>query len=175
MIQIKCEASSMAKVTDMVPFQGQLKTRTEKDIAGLAETLLKDGLLMPFALWQDGDVLRILDGHGRYEAIAHIALQDPSVLLQEYPCIKVQASSEEEARKALLQIVSVYGKISREGVIKFAAPVIDYKAPVLVRASHPVRRSTPVEGRVVVRIAVDKAKVAQLTSLLREVEGIEVL
>lgn len=175
MIKLKCSTPDTALVTDMVPFQGDLKKRTANDIEEMAQTLKDDGLLMPFALWRDDDVLRILDGHGRFQAIAHIAMSDPSVLVQKYPYIAIEATTEDEARKALLQITSTYGKISRQGVLNFAATVIDYKAPVLQRAVTVAPRAPKPEDRVTVRLSVAKAKVAELTQLLRQVDGIEVL
>jgi hypothetical protein len=160
----------------MTPFQGGLKKRTQADIDMLAESLLVDGLLMPFALWRYGDKLMILDGHGRFEAIVHIALQDSTVLSQELPVILIKAETEDEARKALLQIVSTYGKVTKKGVLHFAQTIPEYKAPVVrVLEARPIKVA-PVQqsDSVVVRVRVPRDKVEQLTALLKQVSGIEV-
>jgi hypothetical protein len=160
----------------MTPFQGDLKKRSDKDISDLAESLIIDGLLMPFALWKTEDKLFLLDGHGRMQALIRIALTDVSVLTQSFPVLMVQADNEEEARKALLQITSTYGKISKAGVIKFAAPVANYKAPILTKTKpSPIVKTEKSDDMILVRIRVAKEMVAELMQLLKQVNGIEVI
>jgi hypothetical protein len=176
MLQVKCKTDSELSLIEMLPFQGELKQRSNQDIEDLKESLLTEGLLMPFAIWKNDQFHYILDGHGRYEAIVKIALQDPSVLAQAFPVVLINAETEQEARKALLQIVSTYGKITKKGVITFSHCLQNYKAPV-IRTSTPKIRTPRVlsaDDKIVVRIKVTRDKVDQLTSLLKQVSGIEV-
>jgi hypothetical protein len=160
----------------MQPFQGNLKKRTDKDIDDLKQSILTDGLLMPFALWQHDDILHILDGHGRYAALIKFALEDPSILNQQFPAVIVEAEGEIEAQKALLQIVSTYGKITKIGLAKFASGVLDYKAPVLTKLAPPVKYKPPVEASFeVIRIKVPKEISIKVREILKGVQGVEVL
>jgi hypothetical protein len=176
MITLKCSTEDSMLITAMTPFQGDLKKRTPQDIADLADSLVTEGLLMPFVLWQDGDdSFKILDGHGRYEAIIRIALRDSSVLTQVFPCILVKVADETEAKQALLQIISTYGKVTRKGIVHFASTVPNYKAPVIKSvAAKPVKMKPPESDLVIVRVRVPRDKVTQLTQLLKQVSGLEV-
>ena len=141
MIQIKCSTKDTIRITDMVPFQGNLKKRTQQDIDQLKESLLREGLLMPFAIWEkpleqnDSEIavveqnLFLLDGHGRKEAIIQMAVDEPSLLTVDWPCVFIKADTEDDARKALLQITSSYGKITKIGVKQFTVSIPDYVAP----------------------------------------------
>ena len=180
MIELKCSTADKAKLTDMTPFQGDLKKRTEQDLIDLAESLQNDGLLMPFALWQvpDQSILYILDGHGRMQALVKMALKDATILEQEFPVLLIRAETEDEARKILLQITSTYGKFQKNAVVKFAAPIINYKAPVLVKAQKTtIKREVQedIQSMVVVRLRVPEDKVKQLTAILKQVDGLEVI
>lgn len=175
MIEIKCSTPDKVLLTDMTPFQGELKKRTEQVIKDLSQSLVEDGLLMPFAIWKS-DKNYILDGHGRMQALVRLALDDARILEQEYPVIVIEAETEDDARKALLQITSTYGRFNKAAVLEFAKPVINYRAPVLNTAvERKPRVETKAIDRVILRLGVAKDKVKQLTSLLKEVEGVEIL
>jgi hypothetical protein len=176
MLELKCETIDTAPITAMTPFQGDLKKRSQADIDMLAESLMTEGLLMPFALWRAPDNrLMLLDGHGRYEAIIRIALKDSTVLTQDFPVTLIKAETEEAARKALLQIVSTYGRITKKGVLQFTQTIPSYKAPVIrVLEAKPVKVASVQSDYVVLRVRVPSSKVEQLTTLLKQVSGLEV-
>ena len=97
----------------------------------------------------------------------------------------VEADSEENARKALLQITSSYGKITKKGAVQFTASIKGYKAPavnkLLYRTVKP--KKMPVipapqslnEGEAIVKIVVPMDKVAVLKDLLKNIEYVKVL
>ena len=119
-------ATDTFRLDELTPFQGNLKKRTQADIDKLKESLLREGLIMPFAVWKHDDKNYILDGHGRYEALKQIEGDGEHVA---YPCVIIQADTEDDARKALLQITSQYGKITKAGVKQFTASIPTYIAP----------------------------------------------
>lgn len=174
MIKLKCSAEHTCCLTKMTPFQGNLKVRSKKDLDALYESLVTDGLLMPFALWPSEDKLYILDGHGRYQAMVNAALNDISVLEQEFPYIRIDAETEEDARKALLQIVSTYGRINKDGVVHFAAPVIGYKAPIIKTRNTVVKHEVSESKEQIIRLRVPKDKADDLKKLLKTVDWVEV-
>lgn len=184
MIKINCESDATLKLTDMVPFQGNLKKRTAQDIKELTDSLVSEGLMMPFAIWKHDNKNYLLDGHGRKEALIKLAVDEPSMLTEEWPVIYVNAETEEDARKALLQITSAYGKITKTGVKQFCISIPDYKAPSIAKfVSKPVKakevkpQATESDPKrpVVLKIRVDNDKVEQVRSILKEFAFIEVI
>jgi hypothetical protein len=161
-------------LSQLTLFQGDVKKRTDADIEALATSLRDEGLCMPFAVWQKDDTLYILDGHGRYAALTRLALTDVTILEQQYPAIMINADTEDEARKTLLQIISVYGKINKAGVMKFAAPLTNYTAPVIKHQRVMVQAPVQTEN-VVIKIKCKKETAAKLMDLLSAVEGVEIL
>ena len=176
MIEVKCTSPDTTRLNQLVPFQGELKKRTDGDIKQLAESISTDGLLMPFAVWQRDEKNYLLDGHGRMAALIHLALRDPDILSQDLPCIIIQAETEEDARKSLLQITSSYGRINPKGVIEFSAPIIDYHAPVLEKVQKKVQRKEKKESDyVILKIKVKKSDVEQVKEVFNQSPMVELI
>lgn len=183
-MEIKCTTKDTIKLTECVPFQGNLKKRTSQDIAELKNSLLREGLLMPFAVWDHDDKKFLLDGHGRKEALVQLAVEDANLLNVDWPCIYIKADTEDDARKALLQITSSYGKITKTGVKQFTVSIPDYKAPSIakfvakpvtkkVEAVDPVQR--PNQDKVILKVSVTKEKVSEVKKILEQFDFIKVL
>lgn len=180
MIKINCESDSTLKLTDMVPFQGNLKKRTDNDIKELIESLTHEGLMMPFAIWKHEDKNYLLDGHGRKEAITKLAVDDAKLLTEEWPVIYVNAENEEDARKALLQITSAYGKVTKSGYKQFCVSIPDYKAPVINKfVTKPVKAKEPkvqaVSDNVVLKVKIKRDKLDQVKEIFKQFDFIEIL
>lgn len=183
MITIKCSTPDTTYLRKLVPFQGDLKKRSEEDIRSLGESIQREGLLMPFAVWEHEDKQYLLDGHGRMSALVHLSLSDPTILEQELPCIIITADTEEDARKALLQITSTYGKINPSGVLSFSSTILDFHAPVLIKAQKKVelkavkevQKGKGEDDSVVIKIKVKKANVQAVKGVLSQVDMITVL
>lgn len=179
MIDIKCSAPDMLKLEQLTPFQGDLKKRTGKDVKQLKDSIKNEGLLMPFAVWENDSKFMLLDGHGRLTALYELSLVDESILQQPFPCIKVQAESEEQARKALLQITSSYGKITKDGAVKFCATIKGYKAPAINRFVNKVERPHKLKvapnAETIIRIAVPAERAEEVKSILASINYIKVL
>lgn len=176
MVKVACSAGESVKLGQLAPFQGSLKKREQSDIEELKESVLREGLLMPFAVWKDGGKLWLLDGHGRLEALLQLAVDDPSLLEASFPAIVVEAASEEDARKALLQITSSYGKVTRKGVAEFTAKVPGYVAPVVKKfLPKPVPSEGKFVGTKIIRIAVPADRASDVREVLSSISYIEVL
>lgn len=181
MVKINCETNDELKLTDMVAFQGNLKKRTDEDISALQESLKTEGLMMPFAVWKHEGKNYLLDGHGRKEALIRMATVEPELLNSEWPVIYVNADTEDEARKALLQITSSYGKITKAGVKQFCVSIPNYKAPAInkfVTKTVPVKKQVAEKSaptKTIIKIRVDNDKVEQVRSILKEFAFIEVI
>ena len=183
-MEIKCTTKDTIKLTECVPFQGNLKKRTAQDIAELKDSLLREGLLMPFAVWDHDDKKYLLDGHGRKEALVQLAVEDANLLNVDWPCIYIRADTEDDARKALLQITSSYGKITKTGVTQFTVSIPDYKAPSIAKfVAKPVIKKTeavdpvqrPNQDKVILKVSVTKDKVSEVKKILEQFDFIKVL
>lgn len=182
MIKINCESSDTLKLTDMVPFQGNLKKRTEQDIKDLTASLLTEGLMMPFAIWKHDNKNYLLDGHGRKEALTKLAVEDAKMLSEEWPVIYINADTEDDARKALLQITSAYGKVTKQGYKQFCISIPEYRAPVIQKfvpkPAKPVKTATtatPVSTKTVLKVRVENEKLPQVLDIFKQFNFIEVL
>jgi hypothetical protein len=175
MITCKCTAAEEMMLSSMVPFQGDLKKRKVSDIEALKKSLVDEGLLMPFAIWDHANDYKILDGHGRYAALMSLSTTDADILTQYFPVIPIKADTEDEARKALLQISSSYGKIDKTGLINFSATIPNYTAPIMNKATaHKVKYNKVESTSAIVRLKVPKDKMRELTDILKTVSWIEV-
>lgn len=179
MVEIKCSAENSIALSSLVPFQGTLKKREQSDISELKESLLREGLLMPFAVWKHNGKNFLLDGHGRLEALLQLAVDDLTLIESvKYPVVYVDADTEEEARKALLQITSSYGRVTKKGVAEFTAKIPNYVAPAIkkyVSVGKRVNVSLKQSGKQVIRIAVPKEKASDVKKVLESIDYIEVL
>ena len=179
MIAIKCDTiETKRRLRDLKPFQGNLKKRTAKDISALTESILNDGMQMPFVVWKSESGNMLLDGHGRLAALTELAVKDPEIIEQDFPVIYVTATTEEEARKALLQITSSYGKITRDGAIKFCATIPTYSAPSVNKFIHSKtanRKMEQLSTVTVLRVQVPTEKADEVKALLSQVDYIKVL
>ena len=180
MIKINCESKDSIKLTDMVPFQGNLKKRTEQDIKELTESLSNEGLMMPFAIWVHEDKKYLLDGHGRKEALTKLAVEDASLLSVDWPCIYISAETEDDARKALLQITSSYGKVTRSGYKQFCVSIPEYHAPVIQKFIPKPKTENklaqkPKSDKTILKIRVMNDRVNQVLDIFKQFNFIEVL
>jgi hypothetical protein len=178
MLNIKCNTTDTITLTALRQFQGSLKKRSDSDIATLIQSLNADGLLMPFALWVHDGLCSILDGHARYEALIRMAIDDPAILSMELPVIAIDVETEDEAKRALLQITSSYGRVTKKGLVDFTASIANYTAmaPIAVKVMAPVKAvEKPPADTVVLRLKVKKDMVKRLTEVLSGVEGVAIL
>lgn len=179
MIQVKCTGTGTLKLSELTPFQDDLKKRTSKNIGELKESLTKDGLLMPFAVWQSKGKHFLLDGHGRLQALLELSEADSELASFDWPVITVTANSEEQARKSLLQITSSYGHITKDGAVKFCAKIPGYKAPSINRFVNKVerprvRKNTPkTEELIKIYVPIDKAQ--EVRNILASVNYIKIV
>lgn len=178
MLKVNCVAKDTVKLSDLTPFQGGLKRRKKEDIDSLIESLSSEGMMMPFAVWKSPEGKDfLLDGHGRLEALVKMSLNDIEILTQDFPAVFVEAESEGAARKALLQIVSTYGKIDKNGLKLFVQPLPEYKAPVLLKVKPRLskRRLPKHEGMSRVVVLVPQDKEAAFREILAGTPYVEVL
>lgn len=179
MIAVMCHTTNSLKLDELVAFQGDLKKRTNKDVTALAVSIQREGLIMPFAVWKDAEGNnKLLDGHGRLEALTKLIPLDNDISTQGFPVIYIDAENEDAAKKSLLQITSSYGKITKQGAVKFCASIPEYRAPAVNKFVHkPVKRprKEKPDTEVIIKIAVPLSYEKQVREILSSTAGIRIL
>lgn len=174
-----CHTADSLKIGELVAFQGDLKKRTNNDIKALAASIQTEGLIMPFAVWKDSEGSnKLLDGHGRLAALMELLTNDNDIATQEFPVVYIDADTEDDARKALLQITSSYGHITKQGAVKFCANIPEYHAPAINKFVHKPMKRQKVEqskSEVIIKIAVPLSYEQQIRKILAETAGIRIL
>ena len=143
MIGIRCVGKDFLPLRGMRLFQGDLKSRTKEQLNELKESLRTEGLLAPFFVWKGalangGYGAWLLDGHARYEALSSMAEDDSELWDAMFPVVYIEADGPDGAKKALLQITSDYGKVTRKGAREFCASIPGYRAPSVAAFLKPV-------------------------------------
>jgi hypothetical protein len=202
-VNICCEGTNSLFFGDLVPFQGDLKRRSNKDIERLARNIEEVGLLTPFVVWRkrvgrsqvSGEISYeycLLDGHARYSALQYLAIKDRAILDASYPVVTIDAVGIEEAKRLLLNINTRFGRITSDGLMKFTAGTkidvtkmnLNIKLPRVgvsaVSTAVALREYSPVDRRetddfVVVRVRLPVGKVDDICAVLRSIDNVEVI
>jgi hypothetical protein len=118
-IEIKCKTDDRLDWHLLTDFQGNLKTRDDYQLTKLANSIKRNGFLFPFFVWSDSQNYYTLDGHGRLAALK--LLENDGYVIGPVPVCYINAKDRSEAKRALLQLNSRYGKITPEGFDEFTA------------------------------------------------------
>jgi hypothetical protein len=116
-VRVTCRGADSLPLDVIKEFQGNLKTRTKKDIEKIIKSILKHGFTFPFFVWEHEGCYYTIDGHGRIAALAELRRLGYNLPL--LPVDYIEAANEAEAKEKLLQQNSHYGKITREGLVEF--------------------------------------------------------
>ena len=95
--------------------QGELKEMTKTSYQQLRQSLITNGFIAPFHLWQDekGSIW-ILDGHHRKKVMEELEKEGYKIPV-ELPGIWVDCKSKKEALGLLIVYSSIYAKITEDG------------------------------------------------------------
>lgn len=177
MIKILCELEDTLALNQLTPFQGDLKKRSNKDIKELTNSIRSEGLIAPFVVYKSDDKNYLLDGHGRLIALMKLAAEDSSVSMQQFPVVYINAPDIDTAKKYLLQITSRYGRITKEGAIKFCATITGYRAPSVNKFVNPrpvkVRKIENTTSIIKIKVPMEHEK--EVRDLLGQVSYITLL
>lgn len=98
-------------IRDLEPFQGDLKQLTRREYEKLKRSILENGIIVPFFVWEETG--KILDGHQRQRVMINEGWT------MTVPVIYISAENIQDAKKKLLVISSQYGRITQEGWDEF--------------------------------------------------------
>ncbi len=172
-------------IKDLVPLQGELKKRSQKDLDDLTADLLAKGQVSPFIIWEEPStkLKYILDGHGRYQAYMRMAIADSKILVLPRPAVYIKAKDLAEAKELLLHIDMRYGKMTAGGVQSFIADLPKFDPSTLrlpmpkAVAVKPVNAPAvpEVSTHKIIRIKVPVYQEAQILNILKSCSFIEVV
>lgn len=106
-------------LNELVALQGDLKRLDESSYKKFKSQLLDNGFTSPFHIWIDKKgKKKILDGHQRLRTLK--MMKDDGFMLPEaFPAAVIEADNEKQARKILLGLAAVYGKMTDESLSDF--------------------------------------------------------
>lgn len=116
-IRIECQGASTISINELIPFQGNLKSLSEKNYERLKSQILKDGFSEPVSVWINEGKNYILNGHQRIRTIQKMVSE--GYACEPIPVSIINADSIQHAKKKLLALASSYGKVEKEGLYEF--------------------------------------------------------
>lgn len=116
-MRITCDTKDILPLSALTEFQGRLKKRTDDDIKKIEKSIHDYGFATPFFVWKNGGKNKVLDGHGRLQALKHMAAQGEEI--PALPVVYIDCPNEAAAKNLLLRICSTYGEMTAESVAEF--------------------------------------------------------
>lgn len=116
-MKITCETKDALPLSALTEFQGGLKTRTADDTKKIEKSIHDYGFATPFFVWKDGGKNKVLDGHGRLEALKQ--MQKRGEEIPDLPVVFIDCKDEAAAKNLLLRICSTYGAMTAQTVRDF--------------------------------------------------------
>ena len=120
-IAVNCKSADTLPIDRILEFQGELKKLSKQNRDKLMNSILKHGFIAPLFVWHDSGDYRLLDGHQRLATLIHMRQKGYDIPM--LPVDYIQADSEDDAKRKLLQITSQYGEFSIEGIQEFTAGI----------------------------------------------------
>jgi hypothetical protein len=117
-VRITCKVDNFLPYEEIEPLQGQLKTRTDKQIEKICRSIIKHGWAFPEFIWQNEGHNYCLDGHGRQAAIPRLI--EMGYTIPPIPVVYIEAKNRNDAKELLLKCISQYGNVVIDGFLSFA-------------------------------------------------------
>ena len=103
-------------LSDMVPFQDDLKTLTPENAAKLRNSIVDEGIMAPWFMWRE----KVLDGHQRVIVLEELLTDGYTIQGGKLPVVQIKARTAKDAARKLLKLTSAYGRPQPAGAFAFA-------------------------------------------------------
>lgn len=116
-IKITCKGAATIAPSALQNFQGELKSLTHEDFLRLKKQIVDLGFSEPISVWKNGKNNFILNGHQRLRTVQMMV--EEGYECPPLPVSIIQAKSKNEAKRKLLAMTSVYGKVEGQGLYEY--------------------------------------------------------
>lgn len=130
-----------ASIHELEDFQGDLKSISEESLEKLKSGIVANGFIVPFYVWEDSGIYKILDGHQR--KIALLSLQADGYEIPKLPIVQLYGESEADAKLVLLSITSQYGEFDVKELESWVDSLSDELASVFRFTDSEIKFDLP--------------------------------
>jgi hypothetical protein len=118
-IRIACKGAAVLSIHEMTYFQSELKSLSKNNYERLKKEILTTGYGFPIKIWKDESDGKnyIIGGHQTYRTL--IQLEGEGYEIPPVPVSYTFAKDFFEAKRRVLQDISEYGSVEREGLYSF--------------------------------------------------------
>lgn len=116
-INIKCKGHTSINVSELKPFQGNLKDLSESNYNKLKGEILRLGFSEPVSVWIHSGISYVINGHQRVRTIGRMIEEGYSC--DDLPCNLIEAKDKKEAKQKILALTSQYGNMTTDGLYEF--------------------------------------------------------
>lgn len=120
-IVINCTGTNYLNLDQLQAFQGKIKKLSNKNREKLAKSILKNGFIAPFFVWEKREeafqTYHLLDGHQRLNTLNW--MKNNGWEIPELPVVLIVAENEDDAKVKLLHITSQYGEFNLDELTDF--------------------------------------------------------
>ena len=116
-VDVVVSGSHKTDVSSFVPFQGKMKTLSSENYEKLKNEILDTGFAFAVHVWKCKGKLYLIDGHQRVSTL--VRMRDGGIHVPDIPYVIVTAKSYNDAKRHVLQGVSQYGTIQKDGFRDF--------------------------------------------------------
>lgn len=117
-ISVSCDVRDFADLNSLVPFQKELKSLSKEDYDRFRIELIETGIAFPIKVWEDEGRLNIVGGHQTHRMLTNLRDAEGFVI-PPVPIVRVLAKDIKEAKRRVLQDISQYGRVERQGLYEF--------------------------------------------------------
>lgn len=116
-IQIRCVGSRSVDIDELEEFQGGLKDLPKENYERLKKEITESGFAFPLFVWSHEGRQFVIGGHQRLRTLK--TMRRIEYTIPAVPVIDIQADSEREAKRRVLQDASSYGVVNEDGFLEF--------------------------------------------------------
>ncbi len=115
-IEINVKNPKLAKIEDLHPIQGDLKSLSKDNFEKLKKVLIEDGFNEPITTWVNPKTKKrmVLNGHQRLRVLQ--LLKQDGYHIDGIPIVEIAASDEKRAVEICLTLSSQYGSVESDGL-----------------------------------------------------------
>lgn len=114
-MEINCQDGGKVKLSELQVIQGEFKDLSEENYEKLRRSIINEGFIAPFFIWNNGGEKCLLDGTQRFRVLKTMEERGEKIP-SEFPCVEVFAKNKKEALRKILAISSQYGEVTKQGL-----------------------------------------------------------